>query len=195
MTARRSIVAAGTFLAAAAFAIGLRQSETPSPESAGPPAPSVSEARTQIEGAPPPLRALYAQSNALLPESTLDRLLAALRGYPVVINVWASYCGPCRREFSMFRRAAARSGTRVAFIGLNADATKSPARAFLQQNPTLYPHVRDPKGRLARRLNAGVVLPSTVILDRGGQIATVFAGAYPEPRRLEQDLARYADER
>ncbi|MEV4418563.1 TlpA disulfide reductase family protein [Patulibacter sp. NPDC049589] len=127
-----------------------------------------------------------------MPEAAFDRLVTSLRGYPVVINVWASYCGPCRREFALLRRSAARYGTRVAFIGVDGDATPGPGREFLRRNPTLYPHVRDPRGRLANRLSAGVVLPSTIILDSDGQIATVFAGAYPGARRLADDLARYA---
>lgn len=172
------------------FAVGLAQSDGPS--SSGPRAPSVTQARARIQGAPEPLRQLYARSNALLPETTFDRLLASVRGYPVVVNVWASYCGPCRQEFGLLRRAAARYGKQVAFLGLDADATPGPAEAFLRKNPTLYPHVRDPRGRLADRLSAGVVLPSTVILRPDGQIAAVFAGAYPNPQRLAEDLARYA---
>jgi len=177
-------------IVAVAFAVGLAQSD--GPPSAGPRAPSLAQARAQIQGAPEPLKQLYARSNALLPEETFDGLLAGVRGYPAVVNIWASYCGPCRAEFGLLRRAAARYGKRVAFVGLNADATPGPAEAFLRKNPTLYPHVEDPEGRLAGRLNAGVVLPSTVILHPNGQIAAVFAGAYPTPQRLAEDLARYA---
>lgn len=191
MTLRRGGGIVGVGAVGVALVIGLLQTDVPLAGSEGPPAPSVAQARAQVSGGPRPLRALYAQSNALLSESTFERLLVSVRGYPVVVNVWASYCGPCRREFGMLRRAAARHGTRVAFIGVDADTTEGPARAFLEKNPTLYPHVRDPEGRIANRLSAGVVLPSTVILDTTGEIATVFAGEYPGLARLERDLARY----
>lgn len=187
---RKVAVATVALTLAIAFAIGLLQTAPP-PSISGPPAPSIARARSQIDGAPGPLRALYAQSNVLLPEPAFAQLRTKLRGYPVVVNIWASYCGPCRREFALFRRAAAHYGTRVAFIGVDADATTGPGLAFLERNPTLYPHVQDPKGRLANLLDAGVVLPSTVILSARGDIATVFAGAYPGPERLAQDLARY----
>lgn len=188
---RRFAAVVALAIVAAVFAVGLAQSDGPLPSS-GLRAPSVAQARAQIQGAPEPLRRLYARSNALLPETTFDDLLTGVRGRPVVINVWASYCGPCREEFGLLRRAAARYGERVAFVGLNADATRGPAEAFLRKNPTLYPHVQDPEGTLAGRLSAGVVLPSTVILHPDGQIATVFAGAYPTAQRLAEDLARYA---
>ncbi len=189
MAFRRGAGVAGAAMVAAAFAVGVLQTDAPPSGSADPLAPSVAQARAQIAGAPQPLASLFARSNALLPEPAFDRLLASVRGYPVVVNIWASYCGPCRREFAMLRRAAARHGRRVAFIGVNADATAGPAQAFLRRNATVYPHVRDPDGRIANRLGAGIVLPSTVILNSRGTISTVFVGEYPDLARLERDLS------
>jgi cytochrome c biogenesis protein CcmG/thiol:disulfide interchange protein DsbE len=176
-----------------AFVIGLGQSEQPRDTSvdAGD-APSVQEARARIGAAPGPLSRLYKRSAQLLPERSFSSLSRSVHGYPVVINVWASYCEPCRREFLLLRRAAARYGSRVAFIGLAVDTKADNAEKFLQKNPTVYPHVRDPAGTIAREVDGGQVLPSTIILDRRGRVGTVFVGAYQSERRLAQDLRRYA---
>ena len=63
----------------------------------------------------------------------------ALRGYPIVINAWASWCAPCRSEFGLFATASARYGRRVAFLGADTNDSAGDARAFLTQHPVSYP--------------------------------------------------------
>src|SRR6476660_4963361 len=69
-----------------------------------------------LAGSPPPLAALHAQAGKLLPggQSAYEQRISSLRGYPVVANVWASWCGPCRFEFPVLQRLSARYGKRVA---------------------------------------------------------------------------------
>lgn len=175
-------------------AIGLVQSgdSTRTPDDV----PSATQARDAVRDAPPALRALYGQGGGLLdiPAEGLDAYLGALRGYPVVINVWAEWCDPCRAEFPLLRTAAARHGTRVAFLGVNIDATKDrgKARAFLREQPTIYPSLLDPDRKIARRIEATSVQPSTVFLDAQGEIVTVRQGAYGSVEDLERDLRLYA---
>src|SRR6476469_8757472 len=79
-------------------------------------------AKRQLQGAPAPLAALHDQSNQLLEGGTsaFDGRLAALRGHPVVINKWASWCGPCRAELPILQQVSTEHGKQIAFIGVNA---------------------------------------------------------------------------
>lgn len=175
-----------------AAVIGLVQSGGSTPD----PGPSVAEARAAVRDAPPPLRALYDRGGGLIdvPAADLDRELRTLRGYPVVINVWAEWCGPCRTEFPLLRTAAARYGTRVAFLGVNVDsvAARGKAERFLRETPTIYPSLVDPGERIARRLEATGGRPQTVFLDPEGEIVTVRQGAYADLDQVVRDLRMYA---
>lgn len=177
-----------------AAAIGIAQSggSTPDPDDA----PSLAEARAAVREAPAPLAALYAHGGALIevPPADLDEYLRRLRGYPVVVNVWAEWCDPCRAEFPLLRTAAARYGTRVAFLGVNVDAAGDHGRAerFLREQPTIYPSLADPGERIVRRLEATGGRPQTVFLDADGEIVTVRQGAYGALDQVVRDLRLYA---
>src|SRR5215211_5488514 len=82
----------------------------------------LAQAKRELAGAPGPLAALHDQANALLPGGTsaFDARLRELRGHPVVINKWASWCGPCRAEFPIFQQLATARGKEIAFVGVDA---------------------------------------------------------------------------
>jgi thiol-disulfide isomerase/thioredoxin len=147
-----------------------------------------------LAGAPKPLADLYADGNRLLPGGTeaFEDRLADLRGYPVVVNKWASWCGPCREEFPHFQRLSARLGKRVAFIGVDAKDSNAAATTFLEEYPVPYPSYTDPNEDLSRELGATVGFPATVFYDARGERQFVKQGQYASQADLEADIRRYA---
>ncbi|MDT0466036.1 MULTISPECIES: TlpA family protein disulfide reductase [Streptomyces] len=103
--------------------------------------------------------------------------VASYKGKVVVINVWGSWCPPCRAEASNFVQVAKdTAGKGVQFVGINTrDTSTEPARAFEKQYGVTYPSLYDPTGRLMLRFKKGTLnpqaIPSTLVLDRDGKIA------------------------
>jgi thiol-disulfide isomerase/thioredoxin len=182
-----------TAVLVAVVALGLSQTGTSNekPKSA---APSATEVNRLLANAPAPLAALHAQANDLLPGSkqNVRARLAALRGRPVVVNKWASWCGPCRAEFPFFQRVGAQYGTRVAFVGLNSGDNDGDARAFLRKFPVTYPSYTDGNERIAVSLGAGTAYPITIFYDAQGQRQYIHQGGYASEAKLLEDLRRYA---
>jgi thiol-disulfide isomerase/thioredoxin len=146
-----------------------------------------------LAGAPAPLAALHRQANDLLPGGVdaYERRIDALRGYPVVVNVWASWCGPCRFEFPTLQRLSARYGKRVAFLGVDTQDSDAAATTFLRDNPVPYPSYSDPGKEIADSLGAGLGLPDTAFYDRAGDLVYLKQGPYSNHSELEIDIRRY----
>jgi cytochrome c biogenesis protein CcmG/thiol:disulfide interchange protein DsbE len=158
-------------------------------------APSPARARAELRGSPAPLAALHAQSGRLLSGSAggFHARLRALRGYPVVVNAWASWCVPCRQEFPIFGVASAAIGRRVAFLGLN-DLDQMPgAQKFLAAHPVSYPSYEDGNGSLLRSINPVVGLPATVFYSRRGEVTYFHPGPYRSVSELLGDIRRYGE--
>jgi cytochrome c biogenesis protein CcmG/thiol:disulfide interchange protein DsbE len=149
---------------------------------------------TALAGSPAPLAALHRQANELLPGGTdaFEERVAALKGYPVVANIWASWCGPCRFEFPALQKLAARYGKRVAFLGVNSQDSGAHAEGFLAQAPVPYPSYVDPGKGLIESLGGVGGLPDTAFYDRDGKLLYLKQGPYVEDSELEADIRRYA---
>lgn len=157
-------------------------------------APSAAVVQRAFAGSPAPLAALHAQAGKLSATSAaaFRGRLAALRGYPVVINKWASWCGPCRQEFPAFQSAGVAFGRQVAFLGLDSFDNGANARTFLRQFPVTYPSFADPDNKVADALHAGQFFPTTLFLDPSGKLAYTHQGGYATATALETDIRRYA---
>jgi cytochrome c biogenesis protein CcmG/thiol:disulfide interchange protein DsbE len=156
--------------------------------------PTPAQARRELAGSPTALAALHRQGARLL-EGGLDAYdarLAEMRGHPVVVNAWASWCPPCRTEMPYFSRAAVRFGRRVAFLGVNAGDTDDKARAFLKTHYVPYPSYVDPHDEIADEIGVRAGLPTTVFYARDGEVAFVHQGQYRDEAALVADVERYA---
>jgi cytochrome c biogenesis protein CcmG/thiol:disulfide interchange protein DsbE len=150
--------------------------------------------RVALADAPKPLARLYSEGDRLLPGGTeaFERQLAELRGYPVVVNKWASWCGPCREEFPRLQRLSARFGDRVAFLGVDANDSDAAARTFLGEFPLPYPSFTDPDQDISRLLAATAGFPATAFYDARGERVHVKLGPYASQSDLAADISRYA---
>jgi thiol-disulfide isomerase/thioredoxin len=136
------------------------------------------------------LAANAAKANQIL-DASIQAEVARLRGVPVVINQWASWCTNCKFEFPFFQQAGRADANRVAFVGLDSQDSRSNAQAFLAQFPVDYPSVFDPSASQAQSLGGGQGWPTTIFMNAKHQITNVHVGAYPALQALQQDVARY----
>lgn len=120
------------------------------------------------------------------------RELERLRGKPVVVNQWASWCGPCRAEFPYFQPLAERYRGRVAFLGVNSQDSRDEAREFLSEYPTPFPHFDDPDAKIARTFRGGRAWPTTAYYDADGELNSTHQGQYRTQEDLDRDVRRYA---
>jgi cytochrome c biogenesis protein CcmG, thiol:disulfide interchange protein DsbE len=147
-----------------------------------------------LAGSPPPLAALHKQANQLLPggEEAFDKRIARLHGYPVVVNIWASWCGPCREEFPVLQQLSARYGKKVAFLGVNSEDSTDAAATFLEEEPLSYPSYVDPHKGILESLGGLGGFPDTAIYDKSGKLLYLKQGPYRSDSELEADVRRYA---
>jgi thiol-disulfide isomerase/thioredoxin len=106
-----------------------------------------------------------------------DRLLSHYRGKPLLINVWASWCGPCRQEMGSLERLAWRDqGKRFAMIGISTDDSEAAAKRYLQSANATLNHYLDRALELENMLGAER-LPLTLLVDARGKVLGKFYGA------------------
>ncbi len=106
-----------------------------------------------------------------------DRALSQYRGKPLLINVWASWCGPCRQEMGSLERLAWRDqGKRFTVIGISTDDSEAAAKRYLQQANATLNHYLDHALELENMLGAER-LPLTVLVDGRGKVLGKFYGA------------------
>lgn len=146
----------------------------------------------QLRGSPPRLAALHGQADQLLgTNASLTREIHALRGYPIVLNAWASWCTPCQQEFGLFATAASRFGRKVAFLGADTEDSAGPAQQFLEKHPVPYPSYQTSISTLGS-MGAMQDLPTTIFISPSGSVRYLHTGQYVSEGTLAQDIEAYA---
>ncbi|WP_420174183.1 TlpA family protein disulfide reductase [Luteococcus sp. OSA5] len=105
--------------------------------------------------------------------------LADFTGQVVVLNVWGSWCSPCRHEAPQLVKAAQQTKGKAQFIGLNTrDLNKAQAQAFVRSFGLPFPSIHDPKGELLLKFGAlpPKAIPSTLVIDTKGRMAARVLG-------------------
>lgn len=120
-----------------------------------------------------------------------DLDVADFRGRVVVLNVWGSWCNPCRAEAKYFAKVSEEHADQgVQFVGINTrDTNTGAALAFEEDFGITYPSLYDPTGKLLLRFEKGTLnpqaIPSTLVLDRDGKVAARSLTALSEERLLK----------
>ena len=188
---RRWLILLGSLALVAVLVIGLTSAS--GGDGVADPPDSLEDARKELAGAPAPLAALHEQSNTLLDGGlpAFEARLAALKGTPVVVNKWASWCPPCRAEFPIFESIATKRGKEIAFLGINSKDQDPAARAFLAERWLPFPSYKDPDDKIGVALKAGKYAPVTIFFDASGESVKVHYGAYKSDKQLNDDIDRY----
>ena len=106
---------------------------------------------------------------------TDDFVLDEYRGKPVVLNFWATWCGPCQNELPVLQKAAAHFGDDVVFVGVDQGETEETVQRFVEKFGLTYAIPLDAHGEVADNYNVKG-LPTTFFIDRNGVIQSLWMG-------------------
>ena len=123
-------------------------------------------------------------SGTVLGEKDKQLSTADLKGKVVVLNVWGSWCGPCRAEAPALQAASEKTAKTAQFVGLNTrDYDQGPPVAFNRSHQITYPSIWDPTGSVLVSLSGTLpptAVPSTLIIDKEGRVAARIVGPVTE---------------
>jgi thiol-disulfide isomerase/thioredoxin len=116
--------------------------------------------------------------------------LGALRGQVVLINFWATWCGPCRKEMPLLDQIYQRyKGLGFTLLAVNVEEDSAGAEGWLKQVPVSFPVLFDRESRVSKLYDV-TAMPSTVIVDRKGQVRFVHYGYTEGTESKYQDQVR-----
>lgn len=144
-------------------------------------------------GLPPQLVANAKDANRVVDGQIFEKL-AELKGVPVVVNQWASWCPNCKAEFGFFADLAKKYHGKVAFVGLDSQDERGKAQAFLSDHPVPFPSIFDESAAQAASIGGGQGWPTTMFYNAEGQRTFIRPGGYTTAESLDDDVLQYAIE-
>lgn len=133
----------------------------------------------RASGSPRPLPA--AAELTAMSADEFEGVLVGLRGTPVIVNVWASWCAPCRTETPLLERAWSANRDWLMIVGVDSKDTTGNGRAFMDEFDVSYPNVFDSSGNIRSRLRLRG-FPTTYVFDSAGTLRTTIVGGLTEQR-------------
>jgi thiol-disulfide isomerase/thioredoxin len=176
MSTKLRLVAA----AAAALLAGCTATGADEPVKANGPAGYVVGGQKSLTRVPPGSRKQAPVAAGVMLGSDKTLSTADFAGKVVVINVWGSWCAPCRQEAPDLEQASVETAKKAQFIGINSrDADPAPAEAFIRAFKVTYPSIYDADGKVLLNFAGNLPLstfPSTLIVDKSGGVAVRISG-------------------
>ena len=117
----------------------------------------------------------------VLSETTFEGVLVGLRGTPVIVNIWASWCAPCRTETPLLERTWEAQKGSVVIIGVDSKDTPEAGVGFMREFDVSYPNIFDLNGDIRARLGLRG-FPTTYVFDADGKLRTTIVGGLTEQR-------------
>ncbi|MFC1939864.1 TlpA family protein disulfide reductase [Chloroflexota bacterium] len=135
------------------------------------------------------------EAGKLAPDFQLSNLkgqtvsLRDFRGRPVLINFWASWCGPCRAEMPYIQQVFEEwSGRGLVMLSINIGESLSTVEGFMQSYNLSFPVLLDVNESVARKYNVRYI-PTSFLIDEGGIIKSVNIGSFSSTAEIERDLS------
>lgn len=176
---------------------GSTSSAAPAPKPASAAELEKAKERAEIADCPPSDPDVMPRDDGL-PDLTLDCLgggrqvrLAGLRGTPMVINIWAQWCGPCRQEAPHLATLSQQAGDDLLFLGIDyQDPDPEAAIMFAEISDWHYPQLQDPQRELRPEL--GIVgIPTTLLVDADGAIVATLAAPMTSEDQLRSQIKKH----
>lgn len=116
--------------------------------------------------------------------------LGAFKGQVVMINFWATWCGPCRKEMPLLEQIQKKyAPLGFTMLGVNVEEDTTQMEAFLGDVPVTFPVLLDPANQVSKLYDVAA-MPSTVIVDRKGNVRFIHQGYQPGDESRYQDVIR-----
>ncbi len=115
--------------------------------------------------------------------------LASLRGKPVFLNFWATWCGPCKTEMPEIQRLHERAGDRIQILAVNLDETAKDIEPFFKELKLTFPTVID-KGKKVANGYRLLGVPASIVIDKDGIVQDIRFGPYADDADLAKSVAK-----